>query len=124
MKTEKRKIRNLMTGQVIEVWPSTEHPNSSYGIPVWVDSDNNDYGQVVGAVLPLAFGFEFVDDLPDGYYTQPHTSNTVAIVNSECFYVANMEGKRVITNERRIFTKTVLSGWNFEPLTEKKASHV
>jgi len=45
---------------VVTVWQSTEHPNSSYAIPVWVDKDNNDYGQVNG-LLPCAFGFELME---------------------------------------------------------------
>jgi TusA-related sulfurtransferase len=71
MKT-KRKIRNLTTGKVITVWQSTDHPNSSYGIPVWVDYKNRDYGQVntpIGydedgtiQVLPCAFGYELLPE--------------------------------------------------------------
>jgi hypothetical protein len=60
MKKEKHKIKNLLTGKVITVWKSTEHPNSSYGIPVWVDKDNNDYGQAEACILACAFGYELI----------------------------------------------------------------
>jgi predicted transcriptional regulator len=39
------KIKNMITGKVINVWPSTDHPDSSYGMPQWVDKDGNSYGQ-------------------------------------------------------------------------------
>lgn len=58
MKKQKMKIRNVITGKVITVWPSTEHPDSSYGIPVWVDKDGNGYGQTIHWEVP--FGFEKV----------------------------------------------------------------
>ena len=57
---ETRKIKNLTTGKITKVWKSTEHPNSSYGIPVWVDKDNNDYGQAEASILPCAFGYELL----------------------------------------------------------------
>jgi len=62
MKTQKRKIKNLLTGKIITVWKSTNHPNSSYGIPVWVDKDNNDYGQAEAYILPCAFGYELLPE--------------------------------------------------------------
>lgn len=58
MKT--RKLRNLITGEIITVHKSTDHPNSSYGIPVWVDEEGNDYGQAEASVIPCAFGFELL----------------------------------------------------------------
>ena len=39
------RIRNIMTGQVVEVHSTTEHPDSSYGKPVWVDSEGIAYFQ-------------------------------------------------------------------------------
>jgi len=60
MKQGKRKIKNLWTGEVIEVWLTTDHPDSSHGIPVWVDKDGNSYGQC-GPILPVGFGYTFVD---------------------------------------------------------------
>ena len=38
-------------GRQITVRATTEHPCSSYGIPVWVDRDNISYGQV-GLPIP------------------------------------------------------------------------
>ena len=55
MKNKKMKIRNMITGKVITVWSSTDHPDSSYGIPQWVDGDNNSYGQC--DIWPVPFGF-------------------------------------------------------------------
>ena len=37
---------SLLTGQQVKVRSTTEHPCSSYGIPVWVDDNNISYGQV------------------------------------------------------------------------------
>ena len=39
------KIRNMITGKVIIVWPSTDHHDNSYGLPQWVDKDGNSHGQ-------------------------------------------------------------------------------
>ena len=40
------RVRNIITGEVVDVRSTTEHPDSSYGNPVWVDADNVAYGQV------------------------------------------------------------------------------
>ena len=39
-------IRNKVTGVEVRVHATTEHPDSSYGHPVWVDDDNNAYCEV------------------------------------------------------------------------------
>jgi hypothetical protein len=57
-----RKIKNLLTGNVVEVLPMINHSNSSYGIPVWVDSEGNDYGQAAASILPCVFGYELLND--------------------------------------------------------------
>jgi len=66
MKLNQMKLKSLLTGKIITVWPSTEHPNSSYGIPVWVDKNNNDYGQCDIWAVPLGFEkislFEFTEN--------------------------------------------------------------
>jgi len=50
-------LKNLMTGEEIPVSATTETPDSSYGIPCWVDEEGNSYGQIIfGAPL----GFEIV----------------------------------------------------------------
>lgn len=60
MKTAK--LRNLLTGQVVSVHATTDSPDSSYGIPCWVDNDGNSYGQVPYSP-PLGFEiFGVVDD--------------------------------------------------------------
>lgn len=48
----KAKLVNNITGKVIEVTSTTEHPDSSYGKAVWVDNDNVAYAQV-GNELPF-----------------------------------------------------------------------
>ena len=55
MKNKKITIRNLLTGKIITVWPSTDHPDSSYGMPVWIDKDNNSYGQCSIWPVPPCF---------------------------------------------------------------------
>ena len=61
MEREKKVIlRNLLTGERIEVHPSTDSPDSSYGLPAWVDEQGQSYGQVqFGA--PFGFEIEFED---------------------------------------------------------------
>ncbi len=50
-------LKNLITGEEIKVHPSTDHPDSSYGQPVWVDDNGNAYGLCdMGAPL----GFELI----------------------------------------------------------------
>lgn len=45
-------LTNNVTGERIRVHSTTEHPDSSYGQPVWVDDSNQAYMQV-GAVTPF-----------------------------------------------------------------------
>lgn len=50
-------LKNLLSGTYIEVHSSTDSPDSSYGLPCWVDDDGNSYGQCqFGAPV----GFELV----------------------------------------------------------------
>lgn len=62
MKTAK--LRNIGTGETIKVYATIDSPDSSYGIPVWVDVKGQSYGQVPYGP-PL--GFEIVEetDEPD-----------------------------------------------------------
>lgn len=53
----KAKLLNLLTRKVIEVHSSTDSPDSSYGIPAWVDDEGNSYGQVP---YGPPFGFQMV----------------------------------------------------------------
>lgn len=39
-------LKNMMNGVEVRVHATTDHSASSYGIPVWVDDDNNAYCQV------------------------------------------------------------------------------
>lgn len=39
-------LTNLITGEKITVYSTVDHPSSSYGIPVWVDSTGKCYGKV------------------------------------------------------------------------------
>lgn len=42
---------NTINDSRVVVHSTTEHPSSSYGMPVWVDKDNEAYIQV-GAMVP------------------------------------------------------------------------
>jgi len=42
----KAKLTNLINGVTIEVHATTDHPDSSYGQPVWVDDNGTAYCQV------------------------------------------------------------------------------
>ena len=54
----KAKLRNVMAGEIIDVFSTTDSPDSSYGLECWVDADGNSYGQCqFGAPL----GFEMVE---------------------------------------------------------------
>jgi hypothetical protein len=37
----KAKLQSLMTGEVIEVYATTDSPDSSYGLLCWVDAAGN-----------------------------------------------------------------------------------
>lgn len=39
-------LTNILTGEKITVYSTVEHPSSSYGVPVWVDSTGKCYGKV------------------------------------------------------------------------------
>jgi hypothetical protein len=41
----KIKLLNLLTREIVAVRPSTDSPDSSYGLPCWIDDKGNSYGQ-------------------------------------------------------------------------------
>lgn len=45
-------LKNKLTGEKIPVTSTTDHPDSSYGQPVWVDANDDSYC-VVGFEQPL-----------------------------------------------------------------------
>lgn len=45
-------LKNNVTDKIIEVTSTTDHPDSSYGQPVWVDAQDNAYC-IVGMENPL-----------------------------------------------------------------------
>lgn len=51
-------LRNLVNGMEVKVHATTDHPTSSYGIPVWVDDENIAYCQV-GVFPPF---YEIIED--------------------------------------------------------------
>lgn len=54
-------LKNILTGEIIEVHSTTDSPDSSYGFECWVDEDRNSYGQCqFGA--PLGFEIMDIDD--------------------------------------------------------------
>lgn len=52
---KKTKFVNIETGHIITMWPTTEHTQSSYGLPVWVDKTGYCFGQC--DLWPVPFGF-------------------------------------------------------------------
>jgi len=97
---KRQRFRNLVTGEVITMWPSTEHSQSSYGLPVWVDKNNCCYGQC--NLWPVPFGFAPVHSprrariskhdfrfMPSGYghykvtYTSPVTGRQWTAITSD-----------------------------------------
>ncbi len=53
------KVRNILTGEIIELTRTKEHPDSSYGKDVWVDKNNVSYGQ---CIFGIPFGYELIED--------------------------------------------------------------
>lgn len=53
------KIKNSLTGEVVSVVSTTNHPQSSYGKAVWVDGNNQAYCQ---KGLELIAGYELIDE--------------------------------------------------------------
>jgi len=51
-------LRNLLTGEIVDVYSTTDSADSSYGLECWVDDDGQSYGQCqFGAPL----GFELLN---------------------------------------------------------------
>lgn len=50
METARRehRFRNLLTGEIITAYQTTEHACSSYGQPVWVNVENNEAFDLIG----------------------------------------------------------------------------
>ena len=97
---KKQRFRSIETGKIITMWPSTEHSQSSYGLPVWIDKDNYCYGQC--DLWPVPFGFTPVFTphrvriskhdfrfIPSGYghykvtYTSPVTGKSWTAITSD-----------------------------------------
>jgi len=54
----KAKLKNLLTGEIVDVHSTTDSPDSSYGFECWVDDNLQSYGQCqFGAPL----GFELME---------------------------------------------------------------
>ena len=58
----KAKIKNLMNGEIIEVYSTTDSPDSSYGLECWMDNEGNSYGQ---CQFGAPFGFALVELMPE-----------------------------------------------------------
>jgi hypothetical protein len=41
----KGKLKNLLSGRIIDVHSTSDNPDSSYGLECWVDAEGNSYGQ-------------------------------------------------------------------------------
>lgn len=54
------------------------------------------------------------ENFKNGFYQQPKTSNIVALIDGVCYRVAIVDGKKLISNERQVYTNSVLSDWVFE----------
>ena len=54
----KAKLKNLLTGEIIDVYSTTDSVDSSYGLECWVDGKGNSYGQ---CQFGAPTGFELVE---------------------------------------------------------------
>lgn len=52
------KLKNILTGDIVDVYATTESPDSSYGLQAWMDKDGNSYGQIQ-FVAPM--GYELIE---------------------------------------------------------------
>lgn len=52
----KARLKNVLTGDIVNVHATTDSVDSSYGLECWVDDDGNSYGQ---CQFGAPFGFEF-----------------------------------------------------------------
>lgn len=60
---KRAKLTNVFTGVTVDVHATTNHPCSSYGLPVWVDDDDFGYMQVgLENYEPLYQLHDVVDD--------------------------------------------------------------
>ena len=57
------KLKNLLTGDVIDVYATTDSPDSSYGLACWVDEEGKSYGQVQ---FGAPFGFALLETTEGG----------------------------------------------------------
>lgn len=58
-------LTNNVTGERVKVHATTNHPSSSYGIPVWVDDTNTAYLQVGVETLQSFYSISDVDDMKE-----------------------------------------------------------
>lgn len=86
-------LRNLLTGAEVIVHATTEHPDSHYGTPVWVD-DNGfaycDVGSVASKVLyeiieDKRYMLQKSDNLPDGWVCTDTENNIVCVFENHKF---------------------------------------
>ena len=51
----------------------------------------------------------------NGYYTQPHTKNIIAVIDNVGYCVSLINGKKIISNERQIFNSYIIEKWDYKP---------
>ena len=61
----KAKIKSLLTGEVVEVRSTIDHPDSLNKFAVWVDDENNSYGQ---CHIGVPLGYELLEVTPDFHF--------------------------------------------------------
>jgi len=124
----KQKFRSIETGKIITMWPTTEHPQSSYGMPVWVDKDNYCYGQC--DLWPVPFGFMPVVThhrvriskhdfrfIPSGHghykvtYTSPVTGKSWTAITSDMPLIDDTKNSEVPKVKDLKYLKRVCKSW-------------
>ena len=55
-------------------------------------------------------------DLKNGFYTEPHTTNTIAIIDNVAYCTSLINCNRIISNERVLFLSSIVSKWEFNSL--------
>ena len=101
---------NNRTGEEIKVHSTTDHPSSSYGKAVWVDSDNRAYLQVgLEHLNPL---YDIVLDEP--YATRVRIGNIIAELRRDKGYsvrqlaeLAGVSKSTVVNIEAGRFSPTI-----------------
>lgn len=53
------------------------------------------------------------EEVKKGFYTEPYTSNTVAVTETGVYRVNSINGVKIITNEKTQISSAMISKWKY-----------